>query len=208
MLVLFEFPSVCTSSQFKLLIVWDLLWRRVSWVGCVLWCIKSWPAHIITTFQVLMKTAHLLSGMKKNKQCIFLYGRPVKTYQSAHPRSLISLHCSRESRSTPSDPGRRVIRGFTSFCVGLADVRFQKIMFDRWILSLECFFPIQKMQRKGMLPATVLKMPLTGQLITSFWRHEVVSFCACYWCQILWRPRNAYKYVKPQRRVLTVLELT
>ena len=35
-----------------------------------------------------------------NKQCIFLYGRPVKTDQSAHPHSLISLHCSREEAST------------------------------------------------------------------------------------------------------------
>ena len=174
-----------------------------------------------------MKTAHLLSGMKKktttttNKQCIFLYGRPVKTDQSAHPHSLISLHCSREEASTrvlgthrtPSDPGWRVIRGCTSFCVGLADVKVS----ENHVWSLNSVTRMlfsytkkkKKMQRKGMLPATVLKMPLPGQMITSFWRHEVVCVCACYWWrQILWRPRNAKKYVKLQSRVLTVLEFT
>ena len=50
---------------------WDLLWPRVLWVGCVLWCSKSWPAHIITTFQALMKTAHLLSGMKKTANKLY-----------------------------------------------------------------------------------------------------------------------------------------
>ena len=52
------------------------------------------------------------------------------------------------------------------------------------------------MARKSPFPANVLQMPLPGQMITSFWRHEIklatvhvtdndVRF-------ILWRPQNAY----------------
>ena len=107
----------------------------MGWMCSVMYQILTSAYH--NDFPSINENGTFIVGNEKkkttttNKQCIFLYGRPVKTDQSAHPHSLISLHCSREEASTrvlgthrtPSDPGWRVIRGCTSFCVGLADVK-------------------------------------------------------------------------------------